>query len=310
MPTRAVPAGARAAERAFAGSVRVRGFGVHARLTVESGRGITVGAVGRYRISQLAERVGVAATTLRYYETRGLLPAQRTAGGYRSHDDRDVERVRFIATAKGLGLPLIRIRDLLAVRQDGMCRDVRARLLSLVADRIADLDRRVQDLHELRRRLDEAHARPDAMPSRDTPCDPDCVIGREPRADDDPEDVAPPVPIACSLPADEYTDRVARWQAALSGTVSHRLDDRTVRTGIPHDRAGEIAGLAADEVLCCPFFTFTLAVTGAGLHLDATAPADARPLLDDLFTVAPTNAPGADPPAQSRTRHTSGEMPD
>ncbi len=65
----------------------------------------------RYRISELAERVGVPPTTLRYYESRGLLPARRTGSGYRTYDDRDVERMRFITTAKTLGLPLDRIRD-------------------------------------------------------------------------------------------------------------------------------------------------------------------------------------------------------
>lgn len=33
------------------------------------------------RVSELAERSGVAATTLRYYEERGLLPAQRPPAG-------------------------------------------------------------------------------------------------------------------------------------------------------------------------------------------------------------------------------------
>ena len=32
------------------------------------------------RVSELAQRSGVAATTLRYYEQRGLLPAQRSHG--------------------------------------------------------------------------------------------------------------------------------------------------------------------------------------------------------------------------------------
>ncbi|WP_416316268.1 MerR family DNA-binding transcriptional regulator [Streptomyces sp. S584] len=35
------------------------------------------------RISQLAERSGVPATTLRFYEGVGLLPADRTPAGYR-----------------------------------------------------------------------------------------------------------------------------------------------------------------------------------------------------------------------------------
>ncbi|MBV9847455.1 MAG: MerR family DNA-binding transcriptional regulator, partial [Kutzneria sp.] len=50
-----------------------------------------------YRISQLAERAGVPATTLRFYEQAGLLPAQRSESGYRLYDDTAVERLAFIA---------------------------------------------------------------------------------------------------------------------------------------------------------------------------------------------------------------------
>ncbi|MGU3500710.1 MerR family DNA-binding transcriptional regulator [Mycobacterium sp. C31M] len=39
------------------------------------------------RISQLAARSGVPATTLRYYESAGLLRAGRTAAGYRIYDE-------------------------------------------------------------------------------------------------------------------------------------------------------------------------------------------------------------------------------
>ncbi|HEX4249696.1 MAG TPA: MerR family DNA-binding transcriptional regulator, partial [Pseudonocardia sp.] len=35
------------------------------------------------RISQLAERSGVPATTLRFYESSGLLPSGRSPAGYR-----------------------------------------------------------------------------------------------------------------------------------------------------------------------------------------------------------------------------------
>ncbi|MGW7750765.1 MerR family DNA-binding transcriptional regulator [Streptomyces violaceusniger] len=43
------------------------------------------------RISQLAERSGVPATTLRFYESAGLLPADRTPHGYRSYREDAVE---------------------------------------------------------------------------------------------------------------------------------------------------------------------------------------------------------------------------
>ncbi len=66
-------------------------------------------------ISQFAEHTGVPATTLRYYESAGLVPAERTDSGYRIYGERDVDRVAFIQAAKHVGLPLGEIRELLAV---------------------------------------------------------------------------------------------------------------------------------------------------------------------------------------------------
>lgn len=53
-----------------------------------------------YRISQLADRVGVPATTLRFYETAGLLSAERTPSGYRMYGEEAVERLAFISSGK------------------------------------------------------------------------------------------------------------------------------------------------------------------------------------------------------------------
>lgn len=239
-----------------------------------------------YRISQFSERVGVPATTLRYYETRGLLPARRTASGYRAYDDHDVERVRFIAAAKDLGIPLVRIRDLLDVWQDGMCRDVRRRLLPLVNEQIADLDARLMVFNELRDDLVEAHRRLDALPSRDSPCDPDCAfLSHTPAA---PKDAADPpstsdVVVACSLSPRDHAVRLSRWHTALGGTAPEHLDDGSVRVEIPGPRTAEITALVSEEVGCCPFLQFTLTITRESTRLVATAPADATPLLRDLF---------------------------
>ncbi|GAA4964562.1 MerR family transcriptional regulator [Pseudonocardia tropica] len=241
--------------------------------------------MARYRISQLAERVGVPATTLRYYETQGLMATQRTAGGYRTYDDHDVERVRFIVTAKKLRLPLTRIRDLLGVWQGGMCRDVRVRLLPLVANQIDDLDKRIDDLRLLGQHLTDARKGLRALPSRDAPCDPECAFltGPTSTSTGTPPAAEPSAPIACSLSGADHTARLKTWHAALSGTVSYQLSDGTIRTELPTARLADVGALIADEVTCCPFFRFSLTITHDGAQLDATAPAEARPLLGDLF---------------------------
>ncbi|WP_327739018.1 MerR family transcriptional regulator [Streptomyces nojiriensis] len=109
------------------------------------------------RISQLAERSGVPASTLRFYETAGLLPAGRTSSGYRQYGPDAVERLAFISSAKLLGLALEDIRDLLEVRDEGVCAAVRVRMVPLVAARIADADRRSAELAASSTRLAEVH---------------------------------------------------------------------------------------------------------------------------------------------------------
>jgi MerR family transcriptional regulator, redox-sensitive transcriptional activator SoxR len=65
-------------------------------------------------IGQVAERSGVAASALRYYEAEGLLTATRTAGGARRFPRSVLRRLAFIRAAQNVGLSLPEIRDALA----------------------------------------------------------------------------------------------------------------------------------------------------------------------------------------------------
>ena len=90
-------------------------------------------------------------------------------------------------------------------------------------------------------------------------------------------------PIACSLTGGEMTDRLDQWRRVLAGGTPQRRTDGSVRVALDVDRLPELAALIVEEIRCCPFFTFTLTVTHSGVQLEATAPDDARPLLDELF---------------------------
>jgi DNA-binding transcriptional MerR regulator len=61
----------------------------------------------RYRIGEVAERVGVTTRTIRYYEELGLVgpPVARTKGTHRLYTDADITRLE----------ELIRLRDLLGL---------------------------------------------------------------------------------------------------------------------------------------------------------------------------------------------------
>ncbi len=68
------------------------------------------------KISEVAERAGVATSTVRYYERIGLVPSPaRTPAGYRAYDDAAEARLLFISRAKRLGLSLEQIAELLGI---------------------------------------------------------------------------------------------------------------------------------------------------------------------------------------------------
>ena len=64
----------------------------------------------------LAQRSGVNAETIRYYEKVSLLPApDRSEGGHRIYKDSDFERLCFIRRCREMGLSLEEIRGLLSL---------------------------------------------------------------------------------------------------------------------------------------------------------------------------------------------------
>ena len=58
------------------------------------------------RIGELAERAGTTTRTLRYYESRGLLPARRAVNGYRTYDEDDLRLLQQIRTLQDFGFDL------------------------------------------------------------------------------------------------------------------------------------------------------------------------------------------------------------
>jgi MerR family copper efflux transcriptional regulator len=90
------------------------------------------------KIGELAERTGVPASTIRYYEKEGLLPkAQRGANGYRVYQDRTLERLDLIQLGQKLGLSLDAIRSVSALHGEVL----KDSLLGKLDARLAEIDR-------------------------------------------------------------------------------------------------------------------------------------------------------------------------
>lgn len=128
------------------------------------------------RISEVAARSGVPATTLRYYDTIGLIGARREANGYRSYDDTVLERLAFIEAAKALSLPLTEIAGLLVVVEEETCTQVREALAPRLADRLREVDEHLAALQRLRNQLDSANQRVTACPDSGAACRSECIL--------------------------------------------------------------------------------------------------------------------------------------
>ena len=64
-------------------------------------------------IGELAARTGLPASTLRYYDRIGLVPATGRRGGQRRYDPRVVQRARAVRLCQRAGFSLEEIRRLL-----------------------------------------------------------------------------------------------------------------------------------------------------------------------------------------------------
>jgi Cu(I)-responsive transcriptional regulator len=103
-------------------------------------------------IGDAARRSGLPAKTIRYYEDIGLVLPHRQANGYRAYDDNQIHRLSFIHRARDLGFTIDECRLLLSLYDDTerSSADVKA----LTAAKIAEIDRRIDDLRAMRRTLD------------------------------------------------------------------------------------------------------------------------------------------------------------
>jgi Cu(I)-responsive transcriptional regulator len=103
-------------------------------------------------VGEAANRSGLPAKTIRYYESIGLIGSpQRSGANYREFDDADLHRLRVIARSRALGFSVEEVRRLLALYADRgrASSDVKA----MVVEHIDAIERKIADLKSKRRAL-------------------------------------------------------------------------------------------------------------------------------------------------------------
>lgn len=107
---------------------------------------------GGLKIGELARHVGMTAKAIRFYEARRVLPpSTRGANGYRLYGQGALELLTFVKQATGLGLTLAEIREIIVIRQGG--RPPCAHVHRLLQDKARELDEKLRDLIEMRRKI-------------------------------------------------------------------------------------------------------------------------------------------------------------
>lgn len=109
-----------------------------------------------YSIGELARLFEVTTRTIRFYEQEGLLAPERR-GQTRLYHEKDRVRLKLTLRGKRLGFSLAEIREVVEMYDampDGNARQLQ-RLLEILADKRANLDRQLEDIRLMHHELDD-----------------------------------------------------------------------------------------------------------------------------------------------------------
>ncbi|MCE0504774.1 MULTISPECIES: Cu(I)-responsive transcriptional regulator [unclassified Roseivivax] len=102
-------------------------------------------------IGEVADRSGVPAKTIRYYEEIGLVRPARSANGYRAFAETELHKLAFLGRARTLGFSIEECRRLLALYEDDNRES--AQVKALAEEHLAEVDARIAGLQAMRETL-------------------------------------------------------------------------------------------------------------------------------------------------------------
>lgn len=106
-----------------------------------------------YSISEAARLLGIAPSTLRYYDKEGLLPfIGRTESGARVFREEDFDALRLIQCLKKTGMTIRAIREFIELPAGS--EDTAARRLSILTAQQEVLRQKMDELRDMMRLID------------------------------------------------------------------------------------------------------------------------------------------------------------
>jgi Cu(I)-responsive transcriptional regulator len=103
-------------------------------------------------IGEAANKAGLPAKTIRFYEEIGLMkPVMRAENGYREYAERDVRVLQFLNRARSLGFSVEDCRELLALYQDRSRASADVKAVALA--RVDDIEAKIAQLQSMKATL-------------------------------------------------------------------------------------------------------------------------------------------------------------
>lgn len=106
-----------------------------------------------FGIGEIANRAGIAASTIRYYEQIGLLPAARRVSGKRRYELSILQKIRLIRLAKQAGLSIEEIQNLLHDFPENTAPSIR--WAALAEAKIVELNERMAQIQAMKAVLEK-----------------------------------------------------------------------------------------------------------------------------------------------------------
>ena len=104
-------------------------------------------------IGEVAERSGLSAKTIRYYEDIGLIHPRRDANGYRAFLDKDLHKLEFLKRARAHGFSVEDCRKLLSLYEDEARES--AQVKAMAKEHLKAIDEKIEQLQSMRLTLSQ-----------------------------------------------------------------------------------------------------------------------------------------------------------
>jgi len=119
------------------------------------------------KVSELAKELDITPDTVRFYTRVGFLtPLKSKSNGYKEYSKSDLNRLRFIVSARQIGFSVKDIELILqhAKERDSACPTVR----KLIEERLRQTEQQFQQIKELRNKMKKAIGQWGSLPDQNS----------------------------------------------------------------------------------------------------------------------------------------------